>query len=172
MSIYSGKCDLYDQIEIFGEKHILNSKIYIGNSDKPLEFNNIKEFIPYYPYIITSSCGDKNGSIIRLTDESYVDIHEKELLEFMLNEIMKIYNRCKRKKVKFDVDKTLNELWIIGNKDIYKELIERVKKYGKKATTDDLHLECNEFYRKKLVEELEKNGFNLREYGYGRFIKK
>ena len=41
MSNFSGKCDLYDHIEIHGLENTLKSKIYVGyDSKEPL---NIKE---------------------------------------------------------------------------------------------------------------------------------
>lgn len=169
MSMYSGKCDLYDTIEIFGEDYILKSKIYIGFNDKPLNFNNIKDLIPYYPHIIYASSGDKTSSIIHLTAESFVDIEEREFLEFRLKEILRIYNRCKRKKIEFKVEDVLKELSIITNQDITRELIERVKKKGKKANIDGLHLSSSDYYRKELVEEMKKNGLNPTDYGYERF---
>lgn len=169
MSMYSGKCDLYDTIEVFGEDYILKSKIYIGSNDKPLNFNNIRDLIPYYPHIICTSSGDKTSSIIHLTTESFVDIEEREFLEFHLKEILRIYNRCKRKKIEFKVEDVLKELSIITNQDITRELIERVKKNGKKANIDGLHLSSSDYYRKELVEEMKKNGLNPADYGYERF---
>ena len=37
MSKFSGKCDFCDTIEICGLEKILNSKIYLGKSEIPLE---------------------------------------------------------------------------------------------------------------------------------------
>ena len=37
MSRFSGKCDFFDEIEIFGLEHILNSEVYVGDSKEPLK---------------------------------------------------------------------------------------------------------------------------------------
>ena len=78
MSRYSGKCDLADHIEIFGEKSVLNSTIYIADNKEPLEFHSIKDLIPYYPYIIGTSAGNKDSCVMRLSKESYIDYIERD----------------------------------------------------------------------------------------------
>ena len=129
--------------------------------------------IPYYPHIV-SSAGFNNAerkSTVYLSSESWVDIEEREALEWRLKHLLTIYNRCKRKKIEFNVDEALKEiLWGNWNEEPYRELANRVKENGKKATIDDIHLKMHEYYRKELAEEMLRNGLNPADYGYGRFV--
>lgn len=74
MSKFSGKCDFYDEIEIFGLENILKSKVYIGNSKEPLKLTCRKDCIPYYPYVVTASAKTNSVGTIFLTERSWVDI--------------------------------------------------------------------------------------------------
>jgi hypothetical protein len=172
MSRYSGKCDLADTIDIHGER-ILNAKIYVGLSNKPLQINAMKDLIPYYPHIIGAACFDnvEGKSVIHLSSESWVDHEERESLEFKLKWLIKIYNRCKRKKIELNVDEAVAEIaWNGWNEEPCRELANRVKMYGKKATIEGIHLKMHEYYRQELVDEMLKNGLNPADYGYARFI--
>lgn len=79
MSRFSGKCDFYDEIEIYGLEHILNSEIYVGASQEPLRLTCLADCVPYYPYVVSIAAHDnvKNRSFIRLTEKSWVDIEEE-----------------------------------------------------------------------------------------------
>lgn len=76
MSRFSGKCDFYDEIEIFGLEYVLNSKVYIGDSQEPLKLTCLADCVPYYPHIICVAHHDNanNCGYIRLTEKSWVDI--------------------------------------------------------------------------------------------------
>lgn len=76
MSKFSGKCDFYDEIEIFGLERILNSEVYVGDSREPLKLTCLADCVPYYPHIVSIAHHDnvKNRSYIRLTEKSWVDI--------------------------------------------------------------------------------------------------
>lgn len=77
MSRFSGKCDFFDKIEIFGLENILKSKVYIGSEKEPLVLKNRKDCIPYYPYVIVSSFSTNGIGTFRLTSKSWVDIEEE-----------------------------------------------------------------------------------------------
>lgn len=79
MSKFSGKCDFCDEIEIFGLEHILNSEVYVGDSEEPLKLTCLADCVPYYPHIVSVASHDnvKNRSYIRLTSKSWVDIEEE-----------------------------------------------------------------------------------------------
>ena len=144
---------------------------------KKVEYSSIKDLIPLYPHLIVfSGCDntDSRNSVVCLTRESFVDSEERESLKFRLKEILKIYNRCKRKKIEFDVEEALKEVvWNGWNEEPYRELANRVKLYGKKATIDGIHLRMHERYRQELVNEMLKHGLNPCDYGdYGRFVNK
>ena len=79
MSIFSGKCDFCDEIEIWGLDHILNCDIYVGDSGEPLKLTCLADCVPYYPYVTAVAAHDKvkNKGYIRLTEKSWVDLEEE-----------------------------------------------------------------------------------------------
>lgn len=175
ISRYSGKCDWADNLEIHNytlEGLQNNVKIYVGDNTEPLHIEKMSDIIPYYPYVVCSACYTNGESTVHLTSESYVDRQERESLEFNLEWLLKIYNRCKRKKIEFNVEDAVKEItWNGWNEEPYRELANRVKEKGKRATIDGIHLTMQEIYRRDLVEEMLKNGLNPLDYGdYGRFI--
>lgn len=171
ISRYSDKCDFADHIEIFGVENVLKADIYVG--DTKIDAKGYNDLIPYLPHIICISCGSKDGgSYIKLTEKSQVDIHEEETLGWYLRDLLKIYNRCKRKKIEFNVEDAVKEVcWNNYNKEIITNLANRVKEHGKKATIDGLHTFLNEYYRENLVDEMLKYGLNPADWDYGRFVK-
>lgn len=178
MSIYSGKCDVYDTLvsihQYTEEELIKNVKIYVGNSDEPLEIESYKSLIPYYPYIVASAYFNNKDrqAIISLSSESFVDEEERERLEWYLKDILKIYNRCKRNKEEFDVEMAVDGVSWFSDKDVIREIARRVKESGARATLDGIHLEFHEhYYRQLLVDKMIENGLNPFDYGYGRFVE-
>lgn len=180
MSVYSGRCDVYDslvEINRYTDEELKNNvDIYIGNIGTPLKIESQKDLIPYYAHLIGSACYNNKDkkACVHITSESWVDKEERDVLEFRLKELFRIYNRCKRNKVEFDVDKAVKEItWNGWNEEANRELANRVKEYGKKANVDGIHLKMHERYRKELVEEMLKHGLNPCKYGdFERFIKK
>ena len=182
MSNVSGKCDLKDHVfmsskpltdeELF--ENFKGTKLYkhkkledcvettienMSDNWEEIHYESIKDLIPYYPYIIGLGCFDNkesNNSMIVLSSESYIDSSERESLQFMLKEILRYYNRAKRKKEPFDKDYVLSKVcWNHYNEDAYKELIDRVDKYGKKADIKGIELSMSKYYRDELRKELE-----------------
>ena len=88
MSRFSGKCDFCDEIEIFGLEHILNSEVYVGDSEDPLNLTCLADCVPYFPHIVCLSHHDtkKNCGHIRLTDKSWVDIEAERYGEHQIHE--------------------------------------------------------------------------------------
>lgn len=177
MSKWSGKCDLADSLEIHNytlEELQNNIDIYVGNNLEPLHIERMEDLIPYYPYIVSCAYHNnaKRKAAIHLTSESWVDIEERNCLEWKLKHLLKIYNRCKRKKIEFDVEEALKEIvWNGWNEEPCREIANRVKEKGKKATVDGVHLKMHEYYRQELVDEMIKNGLNPVHFGYERFVK-
>lgn len=202
MSKYSGKCDFFNHLYVSAEteeeafEKFNGTKLYISRSlpddfnwgkvlkekidiaevyYKKVEYSSIKDLIPLYPYLVVFGfCDntDSHNSVVWLSCESFVDREERECLEWRLKELLKIYNRCKRKKIEFDVEEALKKIvWNGYNEELYRELANRVKEKGKKATIDGIHLKMQEYYRQELVDEMIKHGLNPADYGYGRFIK-
>lgn len=153
-----------------------NVKIYVGyDNPEPLHIEKMEDLIPFYPHIIGSASYNnvERKAIIHLSSESWVDYEERDSLEFKLKKLLTIYNRCKRKKIEFNVDEAVKEVtWNGWNEEPYRELANRVKENGKKATIDGIHLKMHEHYRKELVEEMFRNNLNPADYGYGRFVNK
>lgn len=196
MSDVSGKCDFKDHLwmsaeteeeafdkfngtklyicqplpDDFSWEEALKNKVNIPETYyKKIEYSSIKDLIPYYPHITAFSC----GSVICLSRESFVDSEEREILEWRLKDLLRIYNRCKRKKIEFDVEESLKDIfWSDRNKEPYKELANRVKEKGKKAGIEGIHLKIHEYYRQKLVKEMLEHNLNPADYGYERFVNK
>lgn len=203
ISKFSGKCDFADSLwisaeteeEVFNKfngtklyicqplpddfswEEALKNKVNIPETYyKKVEYSSIKDLIPLYPHIIAFATYDNTepkGSVVCLSRESFVDSEEREILEWRLKDLLRIYNRCKRKKIEFDVEEALKEIvWNGYNEEPYRELANRVKEKGKKASIEDIHLKMHEIYRRQLVEEMIKHNIDPTEYGYGRFIDK
>lgn len=177
MSRYSGCSDVYDSlvaIHEYTEEELKNNVIiYVGKNKEPLKINSKKDIIPYYPYVVCTASFDnkRREAVLYITSESYVDISEKEILERCLKDTLKIYNRCKRNKTEFDVNEALEKLyWNDWNMKAMKELVNRVKEYGNKATIDGIHLRASEYHRQLLAEEMVRNGMNLADTKYERFL--
>lgn len=79
MSKFSGKCDFYDEICIFGIEVVLKAKVYVGDSENPVELKTLADCVPYYPYITTASYYNSISGerIIYLSDKSWVDVEEE-----------------------------------------------------------------------------------------------
>lgn len=177
ISKYSGRCDLYDTLEIYNytlDELQNNVTIYIGKNSEELHINSMSDLIPYYPYIITSAAFNNatRYAAISLSSESWVDIEERQSLEFYKKELIKIYNRHKRKKMEFIPEVIVNDMNLLSNNsEVIVELARRVKEDGVKASIDGLHLTMQELYRLALVDEIINNGLDPADYGYERFIK-
>ena len=68
MSKYSGRCDVYDvfvMIRKYTDEELKNNvKVYVGDSETPLELNTQKDLIPYYPHLISCSSSLYNPSLL------------------------------------------------------------------------------------------------------------
>lgn len=184
MSKFSGKCDFYCHIlmssEDLTEEESFNkfngTKLYkykqpkdcvkitdikdMNKNWEEIKYHSLKDLVPYYPYIVSLGfCDNKdnNKSTIVLSSESYVDSSEREILEFMLKEILRYYNRAKRKKEHFNKDEVLSKVCRNKyNEYAYNELIDRVDKYGKKANINGIELSMSKYYRDELRKEMER----------------
>lgn len=160
MSKFSGKCDFADHIEIFGVESILNSKVYV-NGIGPLKFESEKDMIPYYPYIIWTSYISKEDGVIHLSRKSFIDSEDEEHVSWYLNDVLRVYKKCKRKKIDFTIDEIHKMIgdWSFTNwKNYYIEIYDRVCKNGIKADVHDLHSPMSNIYRTSLIEVAEQFG--------------
>lgn len=156
MSKFSGKCDFYDYIEIFGLESILSSNIYLGDNIVPLRIDTRKDCIPYYAHLISFSF----GNTIILTPESFIDMEEKKHLQWLLKEAIKYYNKCKRSHISFNKEEALKKICFFTPQNFHKEIIERVAVKGTKADITDIHDDTHTYYRNLLYEELIKAGYS------------
>lgn len=156
MSNVSGKCDFKDSLWMGGEteeevfnkfngtklyicqplpddfdlEEALKNKVNIPEAYyKRVEYSSIKDLIPLYPHLISFAAVDNTNpktSVVCLSRESYIDREERENLEFRLKEILRIYNRCKRMKIAFNVDEVVKEVvWNGYNEKPSRELAKR-----------------------------------------------
>lgn len=157
MSKFSGKCDFCDTVMIHGPDVIINDyRVYVGGQIVPLAFAEVKDLIPYYPYIVSMMSCNHNGGVIWLSEESWVDKEERDLLKFELSNAIKLWRKCKRKKVSFAEES--EKCWTLFSRK--KEIVQRVAEKGDKATIEDIHLEVSEHYRKLLYDEMVENGWD------------
>lgn len=164
ISRYSGKCDLYDVlVDIREVTDFSKVKIYAANNSiVPLRIDSQKDLMPYYPYIVAISVGNSDGTqIIHLSEKSYVDSEEEEHLTWNLDELKRYYRRQKRKHQPFDSDEALKKIMFFdGGAEYKKELVNRVKEFGEKATIEDIHIPFMDTMRQRLYEDMVAAGWN------------
>lgn len=136
-------------MDIFGVDFVLKANVYVGDNIVPLRLQTEADLIPYYPRIV----GMFAGNDIWLSSESYVDIQEKEYLEYALSYALKEYRRCKRKKIQF-LCENYNYTWM--NIDVWK----RVEEFGEKATIDGIHTHMAQIYRQYLYDDMVSAGWS------------
>lgn len=178
MSEFSGKCDFYDGFVAIGsdgneEKLLENLKklnLYVYGKDgreHMVKSDTIKDIAKYYPYLTRITCFDKDdGYKIYLASDSFIDEEEKEHLNWYIENVLKYWRKCKRKKKPFVVDECVEELkWM--REDLIQVIAERVAKDGDKAEFEDIHLPMHEYYRKRWFEELVRLGYSeLKAYNW------
>lgn len=179
MSRFSGKCDFYDTIVMsnYSLEDFTSGRVKIYVNEERVKINFLTDLIQYYPYIIAIGCFNTKdkSAVVELSSIPHTDRREKETLDFYTKNLLRIYNRCKRKKTAFDIEKAVNEIAPYERnetKNTIKRLAERIKTDGKKASTDGLHFEIYDWYRRELVEEMLSNGIDPAKYGYERFLNK
>lgn len=160
----SGKCDFQDTVEIYGADNIINNfRIYAGEHRiVPLAFKEPKDLIPYYPYIVGLMCKNNDSGTIWLAEESFIDSEERSWLEWDLEYLKRYWKRCKRKKVPWD-DAEAKKLISFYNWELpehKKQLVERVKTFGKKATIKGLHDPSHDNMRKELYDLMVSTGWD------------
>ena len=102
MSKFSGKCDFFDHIEIFGLDNVLKSNIYVGLDEEPLILKSMKDCIPYYPYVIGASFTTNGIGTIRLSSKSWVDIEEERYGHMSIHDYY-------RNELKKELDKSYHD---------------------------------------------------------------
>lgn len=163
ISEYSGKADLFDHFGDATDEELQHANIYIGDNIVPLRINNQHDLAPYYPYIISMGGWSKGYAEIHLSSESFIDEEEREHLTWKLEDVKRYWRSCKRKKIPYDIEKATQLISFFGTPNgVEQEIAERVAKSGDKATIDGLHDYMHEYYRKKLLEEMVRLGWDKR----------
>lgn len=168
MSLFSGKCDVYDSIVMIScdsdidkvNEYLKTCDIYICTSDgkrHKLDIKTYRDLIPYFPYLIAIAVASATSATIVLSNKSFIDSEEEEMLKFRYDDCIKYYKKCKRNKTKFDIEEYLHKSWSID--DISREIAVRISIDGLKATTSGIHRPMQNYYRKKLAEEMEVYGY-------------
>lgn len=157
MSKYSGKCDVYDCLSDRTDDYLQASTIYIG--DTKLDIKCQRDLLPYYPFLVSCACTSQGKSTIYMTRMSYVDSHEREMLTFYMETAKRYYRRCKRKKVSFDVEEVIPQMTFCPQ-NVHREIAERVRDNGNKATIEGLSLDgITNHYRKLLMDDMVAAGY-------------
>lgn len=104
MSKFSGKCDFYDDIQIFGLDYILNATIYVTGQAEPLHLTSLQDCIPYYPYIVTMASYNKNP-VIHLSSKSWTDIEEERYGHMKIHDIYREFLKEEMEKYSLENNK-------------------------------------------------------------------
>ena len=175
MSMFSGKCDLYDSVEMIHcgakdedeqaknvEEFLKDATFYIWNNDRrlKLDIKTRKDLALYYPYLLTMSCYSGGKFVGVLSSDSFIDREEKERIDLAYKIAANLYKKYKRKKKPFIADEVIEENSYGFMSDYEKEIIRRFEKYGKKADISDMHTKMHEYYRKEWYQELIRLGWS------------
>ena len=164
VSIYSGKCDVYDSLVMINDvTDFSNVRIYASdNHIIPLRIDSQKDLIPYYPYLVVMMSSIKDEGIsVHLSEKSYVDTEEEGRLQWRLDQLKKYYRRCKRNHQPYDEKEAIKKICVWDVAEGYEiELVDRVKIDGEKATYIGVHIPMFDEMRKKLYDEMISAGYN------------
>jgi hypothetical protein len=184
MGKYTGKCDLYDHFYMNDEsieEQLKKVNIYFW--DYPYAKLDIKtekdlsQFYCHIPSVITNNN-------IYLPKRNYLDRREKEELETVYNDLVKLYKKCKRKHLNFEEEynKIKQDRWFFysGMTDEEKDKIFNLVKISKgKADIDSnyIPLSTHNYWRETWYEDLIKLGWEeekayLIAYGFERWIQR
>ena len=162
ISRFSGKCDCYDWLSDKSDEDLSNMEIFVGDNIVPLRINNQHDLAPYYPCLVCS--GD--GMSVNLSERSFIDAEEEDHLSWILNEAKKYRRKCKRNKIEYDPNEFIERSSYWSGKASMREIAERVRLYGDKATIEGIHDEIHEHYRNELLEEMIRLGWDKKKAKY------
>lgn len=171
MSVLTGKCDFYDHlVMIHGESDrekveaiLQKMKLYVRGADKRyhlVKSDTIKDIVLYYPYLVASAyTSPENGYVIQLSSDDYISTLEKEVIQSMVNMVLKYWRKCKRNKKTFNAELCLKNCGWRTYEETIRQIIERVQQYGEKATFDDIHIPTYETSRQLWFDTLIQEGY-------------
>ena len=162
----SGRADFEDVCTMHHSPEEILSKyeIYASINDIiPLKIQTEKDLVAYYPYLVsTMSSNKEEGGVIRLSQKSYINMEEEESLTYKLNNLIKYYKKCKRKKMPFNKNEALKKINYAGDypQQYEIDLVNRVAEFGTKATIEDIHDSWHDKMRKEWFEVMVENGWD------------
>ena len=166
MSIYCGKCDLYDHFFMHDysvEDQLLKTKIY-NHKGELLNIKTEADLALFFPYIIGFATGDGEGCwVCGIGSTDYIRRMELERIDIYIKDAKREKAKCKRKGMKYLPEEVFKARfsWMLNqtDKEQIMEIIERVGRSGKQKY-DDIRLPSLDFYRNKWCKDL------VNEYGY------
>lgn len=179
MSVFSGKCDLYDGLIMIGEMtnesdfSKLKIRKYTENSylnEQTFQFENledinvtcIKDLVPYYPFIESISCYNDGFRNIILSSRNFVDIEEESHLLYRIKNIKRYLLKCKRNNINPTYEDFCKKFWYASDENLYKiynRVSEHPYKKNKLEYIKDIHIDLYNHYRKLLFDEMINNGY-------------
>ena len=169
MSQYSGKCDCFDHFWMKAEteedvqKEIDRTNFYMWIKDRriKLDIHTVKDLVPYYPFLISMGVWSKDERCtVVFSKESFVDQEEREWIGWHLRDALAEYKKCKRKKIPFDPQAYLkNVWWTPANYD--EEIVRRVAQDGLKANIEGLFSTTKDKWERiPLAQEMKRYGYD------------
>ena len=168
MSKFSGKCDFYDDICIFGDSkdffNNLSLNMWSESGDiQPVDLKSEKDLVLYYPFVPGFMFGSDGKHVFGIGRKSFITTENEEMLEIYKKHLLRVYNRCKRKKIEYDPAEAFKEAcgnWTDRREDIM-ELARRVGEKGKRASIDGLIWSpIVDYYRKDWKDAIVAAGFD------------
>lgn len=103
MGTFTGKCDFYDEVKMFSdsdEEFCRFAKVYISKA--LIDTSSPFKLIPYYTHIVSSMASSKDKKTIFLTNESWLDIEEREFNSTKIYRYIMWARKAKKNNEKFD----------------------------------------------------------------------
>lgn len=161
MSIYSGKCDVWDTFIDIDKMNDESdwSKVRIYHKGEALKIKSVKDLLPYASHLISFGSWHDGECYTRITDVSYIDRSEKESLDRALKYFKSEYRKCRRKKQEFIPENAEKKYSGFFRESYLLELAQRVKEHPCVANTDGLHTPFHEMQRKELRDTMIEFGY-------------
>lgn len=132
---------------------IRKSEIYLG--DARVMIKEERDLIPYYTYLISSACYNKeNGNVIHLSRDSFINSEEREHIAWRVHDVIGVFRKAKKEKVDATLDYIKKQkFWRNDSDVIWKALIDKVKNNMDliKVHLPKDYRECNYFISKWLI---------------------
>lgn len=173
MSMFSGKCDLYDHINISLDSKgaslnelLDNTSFFIHGKDKrdhELSIKSEKDLAKYYPYLVAMGSFSDGKCTIVLSSDSFIDTEERDRLQWRLDDTLKFWRKCKKSKIEFNVDEYIKHNTYFYRSNLDRQIAEVVLQYGNKTTMDNIkhiHDDIHEYYRNIWYKELLRVGWD------------